>query len=250
MGVGSSAICIRAAHSGIKKMINTSKIYKMRIVFSVSENGLKRQDTFNAVRNMVLRSGLDYEPAKVNAHWPRLSVGPSVGRGQAAEREYIDIYLKTSVPVEQVREQLSKSKPQGVTILDVKRVPYALASVQQLSAAAVWRIEGNFTEYAPVQTIEEWVAAGRLEAVQQANNGMRFATDICPFVRQAHTLGENEIKLTLLSVAQKWINPLVCIYAWLGMDILGPLADLTDERFKVIREGLYWQDSAGDLHLI
>lgn len=222
----------------------------MRVVFSVSENVSKQQDTFNAVRNTILHSGLDYMPAKVNARWPRLSSGPGVGRGQEAKREYIDIYLKTSVPVEQVREQLNKSKPQGMTILDVKRVPYALASVQQLSAAAVWIIEGDFAAFDPAQTIEKWMATGRMDAVQRASNGMRFTMDICPFVYRARALRENQIELTLLSVAQKWINPLVCIYAWLGMEIPCPPADLTDERFKVIREGLYWQDSAGDLHLI
>ncbi len=250
MGAGSSTICIRAAHPGIKKMINTSKIYKMRIVFSVSEKGPKRKDTFHAVRNMVLRSGLDYMPAKVNAHWPRLSCGPSVGSGQAAKRDYIDIYLKTSVSVARVREQLDQSKPQGITILDVKRVPYALASVQQLAMAAVWTIEGDFAAYAAAQTIEKWAAAKQLDVVQQADNGMRFTTDIRPYVHQARTLAADRVELTLLCKEQKWINPLVCIYAWLGIDILGPLAELTDERFKIIREGLYWQDSAGNLHLI
>lgn len=222
----------------------------MRIVFSVSENGSKRQDTLSAVRTMILRSGLDYMPAKVNAHWPRLSYGPVVGRGQVARREYIDIYLKTSVLAEQVREQLEKSKPQGLTLLDVKRVPYSLASVQQLACAAMYVVKGDFATYTPKQMIEKWAAAARLEIVEQASNGMRFTTDIRPFVQGARSKGEKQIELILLSVEEKWINPLVCVYAWLGIEILGPQAELTDERFKVIREGLYWRDSAGDLHLI
>ena len=222
----------------------------MRIVFSVSENGSKHQDTLSTVRAMILRSGLDYMPAKVNARWPRLSYGPSVGRGQVAQREYVDLYLKTSVSAEYVREQLEKNKPQGLVLLDVKRVPYALASVQQLSSAAVYVIEGDFAAYAPKQTIEGWGTSTRLEVVQQANNGMRVVTDIRPFVRSARCKGDHQIELTLVPVAEKWINPLVCVYAWLGIEILGQLAELTDERFNVIREGLYWQDSAGDLHLI
>ena len=231
-------------------MINTLKIYKMRIVFSMPESASKHSDTLSAVRAMILHSGLNYMPAKVNAHWPRLSYGPSVGRGQVARREYIDIYLKTSVSAEYVREQLEQSKPQGMTLLDVKRVPYSLASVQQLATAAVYVLEGDFASYTPKQTIEEWEAAARLEVVQQANNGMRLTTDIRLFVRSARTKGENKIELTLLPVEEKWINPLVCVYAWLGIEIFGPLSELTDERFKVIREGLYWQDSAKDLHLI
>ena len=222
----------------------------MRIVFNMSENGPKRQDTLNIVRNMILHSGLNYMPAKVNAHWPRLSYGPSVGRGQIARREYIDIYLKTSVSAEYVREQLEKSKPKGMVLLDVKRVPYSLASVQQLACAAIYVVEGDFATYAPKQTIEKWAAAARLEVVEQASNGMRLTTDIRPFVRSARCNGEKQMELTLLPVEGKWINPLVCIYAWLEMEILGPLTELTDEHFNVIREGLYWQDSAGNLHLI
>lgn len=222
----------------------------MRIVFSVSENSSKRQDTLNALRTMILHSGLDYMPAKVNARWPRLSYGPLLGRGQKARREYIDIYLKTSVSAEYAREQLEKSKPQGLNLLDVKRVPYALASVQQLAQAAIYVIKGDFAGYTPKQTIEKWATAARLEIVQQANNGMRVTTDIRPFVRSARSRGESQVELMLLPVKEKWINPLVCVYAWLGIEISSPLAELMDERFEIIREGLYWQDSAGNLHLI
>jgi len=231
-------------------MINTSKIYKMRVVFCVSENGPKRQDTLDTMRNIIVHSGLDYTPAKINKRWPRLSYGPLVGRGQIARREYIDIYLKTSVLPQQVCKQLNDASPQGVSVLEVQRVPYALASLQQLATAAVYTIEGDFVNYTPQQTIEDWITADSIEVVEQASNGIRLTTNIRPFIRSARSLGEYKIELTLSPVAEKWINPLVYVYAWLGINIIGPLAELTDERFKVIREGLYWQDSLGNLYLI
>lgn len=222
----------------------------MRVVFCVSEDGPNRSETLDAVRKMVLLSGLNYMPAKTNAHWPRLSYGPLVGRGQTARREYIDIYLRKFVSVQDVRARLEQSKPQGVHLIDVRRVPYSLASLQQLAVAAVYTIEGDFASYKPKQTIENQVAQVRLQAAHRASNGMCFMTDIRPYVRSARSLGEQRIELTLVPVAEKWMNPLVCVYAWLGIEIAGPLEALTDERFKVIREGLYWQDSAGDLHPI
>ncbi len=222
----------------------------MRVVFCVSEDGPKRSETLDAVRQMVLRSGLNYMPAKTNAHWPRFSYGPLVGRGQTARREYIDIYLRQFVSVQDVRAHLEQSKPQGVHLIDVRRVPYSLASLQQLAAAAVYTIEGDFASCKPKQTIENQVAQVRLQAAHRASNGMCFMTDIRPYVRSARSIGEQRIELTLVPVAEKWMNPLVCVYAWLGIEITGPLEALTDERFKVIREGLYWQDSAGDLHPI
>ena len=214
------------------------------------EKGTKHSDMLSAVRNMILHSGLDYMPAKINARWPRLSYGPLVGRGQTAQREYIDIYLKTSVSAQEVRNCLEQSKPQGMSIVEVRRVPYALAGVQQLATAAVYTVEGDFSAYSAQQTIENWAAKTQLEAVQQAPNGMRITENIRPFVRQVRTLGEQKVELTLSPVAEKWINPLVCIYTWLGIVITCPFAELADERFNIIREGLYWQDSAGDLHLI
>ena len=78
-------------------MINTSKIYKMRIVLRVGNWPAEIQSVFNAVRSMVLASELPVEPAKVNKNWPRLSYGPQVAVGQHAEREYLDIYLQEMI---------------------------------------------------------------------------------------------------------------------------------------------------------
>lgn len=227
-----------------------SKIYKMRIVLQVLPEGPRGKDFLPAVRQMILSSKLAYVPAKINAHWPRLSYGPSIGKGQLALREYIDIYLKTSVPVQQVQESLAAHAPQGIAVLAVHRVPYALASLQQLATAAVYEIEGNFAMYAPVQTLENYVSATRLESVRRAANSMSVTVDIKPFVRQAHQLDDKRIECTLVSVEEKWMNPLILIYAWLGWEIPLPAEQLTDERFKVIRQGLYWKDSNDALHQI
>lgn len=221
----------------------------MRVVFCVAKEK-SNQNTLDAVRKMILQSGLDYIPAKVNAHWPRLSYGPSIGRGQIAQREYIDIYLKTLVPVQTVQACLEHGRPQGITLLEVKRVPYSLASVPQLAAAAVYVVEGDFSANSTKNSLEDPAVCTRWEVVQQAHNGMRFTIDVSSFVRKARLLAPDRLELTLVPVSQKWPNPLLCIYAWLGIQIDGVLEDLTDERFKIIREGLYWQDSVGDLHLI
>ena len=231
-------------------MLNISKIYKMRIVFCVSQTGPARSGTLSMLRTWVLQSGLAYMPAKMNARWPRLSYGPSLGRGQTARREYVDIYLNQPASQAQVTTQLARSKPHAITLLEVRRVPYSLASVQQLAAAVVYTVAGNFAQYNPTQSLEEQVASGRLEIVQQAPNGMRLITPLLPFVRQVRSLHPGEVELTLVPMGDKWMNPLACIYAWLGIEISGPLEELTDEHFNVIREGLYWKDSADNLHLI
>lgn len=104
--------------------------------------------------------------------------------------------------------------------------------------------------YTPAQTLENYVSATRLESVRRAVNSMCVTVDIKPFVRQARQLDDKHVECTLVSVEEKWMNPLILIYAWLGWEIPLPAEQLTDERFKVIRQGLYWKDSNNDLHQI
>lgn len=107
---------------------------------------------------MVLASGLPFEPAKVNKNWPRLAYGPAPAFGQTAEREYLDIYLRTSVSAEETRAGLEAAKPKGLELVSVERVPYALPSVQNLAAVAKYRVEGDFALYAPEETAEDFLA--------------------------------------------------------------------------------------------
>ena len=134
-------------------MMNTPKIYKIRVVFRWLKNQADR-NTFNAVRKMVLTAGLPFEPAKVNKNWPRLAYGPSPALGQRAEREYLDIYLQKSIAAEEVQSALEKAAPSGLELLSVRRVPYPLPSVQNLAAAARYRVEGNFSSYQPGGKLE------------------------------------------------------------------------------------------------
>lgn len=231
-------------------MINAPKIYKMRIVLRGPEKGSGHTNVFNAIRNMVLASGLAFEPAKINKNWPRLAYGPAPAFGQRAEREYADIYLTQPVPVRQVQEALEKALPAGMELISVERVPYALASVQNLAAAARYRVEGNFALYGPEKTPEEFFNAPRIEIVRRAENGLTMTENIKPYVAGGQTLSPRAIRLTMQSVEGKWIKPQTAVAAWLGLDV--PLQDelFTVEGFTFIREGLFWQDTQGELHLI
>lgn len=231
-------------------MINTPKIYKMRIVFSGPKKKAANTNLFNAVRNMVLASGLAFEPAKVNKNWPRLAYGPAPAVGQQAEREYLDIYLTQPISAAEVRQALERVQPQGMQLLSVERVPYALPSVQHLAAAARYRVEGDFALYTPEQTPEEFFNAPRIELVRRAENGLALTQDVKAYVSGVQVLSPSSLRLTLACVEGKWIKPQTLVAAWLGLDI--PLQDelFTVEGFTFIREGLFWQDSQGELHLI
>lgn len=231
-------------------MINTPKIYKMRIVFTCAEKSVAQRNTFNAVRSMVLASGLPYEPAKVNKNWPRLAYGPAPSMGVRAEREYVDVYLLSSVPAEQVRCSLEQAKPQGLTLLDVQRVPYALPSVQNLAVGAVYRVEGNFDLFGPEQTAEDFFNAARVDITRRAESGLALVQNAKPYIWKAQTVSNSAVRLTLLNVQGKWERPQTLIAAWLGVDIPAQDDTFTVEGFTFIRESFLWQDSEGEFHPI
>ena len=230
-------------------MIKPSKIYKMRIVFRACEK-TATDNVFKAVREMILASGLPFEPAKMNAKWPRFSYGPSLPAHQRALREYVDVYLSTHVPAKEVKRKLEEVAPEGWEILEARRVPYALPSVQNLAAAAIFSVEGNFEDFALEQTVENYFNAPRVEVVYAGENGLTITKDIKPYVLKAKTITPRKVELTLACVDGKWIQPQEALAGLLGIEIPFAQEAWTVDGFTFTREGLYWQDSQGALHLI
>ena len=231
-------------------MIKPSKIYKMRIVFHLSADAPGRADIAGLLRTMILKSGLPYARAKQNFKVPRIAYGPCVKRGQYAAREYVDIYLFTSVSVQKARTRLEACKPKGLTFLDCQRIPFTLAGVQQLASVAAYEVQGDFASYEPKQTLENYVSSPRLEVMRQTPDGSRLTTNIKPFVRLARMLDATHVELILNRVDERWLSPLEFISAWLGKEINLASESTGDERFTIIRQGLYWQDGQNNLHLI
>ncbi len=221
----------------------------MRVVFHVAAS-VAEADRVELLRNMIRTSGLVFAGAKQNRKEPRIAYGPGVKRGQFAQREYVDIYLFKSVSAIEAKTRLDAVKPQGVTILEVERVPYSLAGVQQLASVAAYEISGDFGTYVPKQTIENYVSSAQLTVTQQAPNGICLTKDIKLFVRGARTLAADKVELVLNRVGDKWINPCEVLQAWLGIEQYLASEEAAEERFRIIRKGLYWIDSQSNLHLI
>lgn len=221
----------------------------MRIVFRTREKSAA-ENVFKAVREMILASGLPFEPARLNAKWPRFSYGPSLSVYHRALREYVDVYLSTLVPAKEVQRKLEDVAPDGFSILEVRRVPYALPSVQNLAAAAIFSVEGNFEDFALEQTVENYFNAPKVEVVYQGKMGLKLTKDIKPYVRQARMLSPRKMQLTLSCVDGKWIQPEEALAGLLGIEIPVQEGAWTVDGFTFTREGLYWQDGQGELHLI
>lgn len=230
-------------------MINAPKIYKMRIEFTVCAAADNKR-IFGALRNAVLKSGLAFEPAKINKNWPRLAYGPVLGYGLESLGEFADIYLLQSVPPQEVHQALSRAAGPLIAIKRVERVPYALPSVANLAQAARYIIEGDFSPWAPKQSLTDFLNGRQATAVLTAPNAaMTQEVPLSPYVVKCEQPEENKYFLTLQTVNDKTLKPQYALAAWLGIPIVQG-EEFTIPGVRFIREGLFWRDSQGGLHRI
>lgn len=218
----------------------------MRVVFRLHKP-MEHPRIFKIIRTLILSSGLPFEPAKINQQWPRFAYGPVLPSGMTAAREYVDVYLRSFATAEEVKTKLQQQAGTILTVLQVSRVPYPLPSVQQLAQAANYRISSKLTDW--MQTLENYLNASKTEVVWEAPTGLTYAENVKPYVVAARKINEQQYELVLQSVAEKWLNPYALLAASNGKNV--PQEELfTVEGFTIEREGLYWQDSQGELHLI
>ncbi len=229
-------------------MKTAPKIYKMRITFIV-ENSWDHKRIFTALRKMVLCSGLPFEPAKVNPHWPRLAYGPALGYGQYSLGELADLYFSAPVKEAEAQAALSKSAPDGVRVLRVRRVPYALPSVSNLAEVMQYSVQGDFSLYAPVCCAEEFFRKKHIYVTVAASNGIKLQQEVTPFLLRVTQPQPDKVELLLQRCGDKTAKPEHIIAAWLSIEV--PEAqEFTFPEFKFTREQLYWRDSAAELHAL
>lgn len=219
----------------------------MRVVFRLRKPQ-EHQTVLRVLRRMILESGLAFEPAKINIKWPRFAYGPALPLGVSAAREYVDVYLVSFVAEKEVQDKLQKAGNDSVEILKVFRVPYVFPSVQQLATVALYNISGHFADDLSAQTLEKYFTSD-MEVVFRASNGLSYTQSLAAYVRSFQQVSTHQYQLWLQSIKGKWINPCVLLFAALGKEVPAEEGFIPDD-FTVVREGLFWQDNQGEIHLI
>lgn len=220
----------------------------MRVAFTVA--GLwDHKRIFSALRDMVLGSGLPFEPAKVNKNWPRLAYGPALGYRQYSLGEYADLYFSAPVKEADAQAALEKTAPAGVRVLRVRRVPYALPSVSNLAEVAKYAAEGNFDAYNPERPAEEFFGGKDISVTEQAPNGMSVRRNLKPFVLSVQRPRPDRLELLLQRYQDKTAKPEYAVAAWLNVPVPAG-TEFTLQHIKFTREALYWRDAAGTLRAI
>ena len=226
-------------------MNSAPKIYKMRIRFIVAD-AWDHKRIFAALRDMVLQSALPFEPAKVNKNWPRLAYGPALGYKQYSSGELADLYFTQSLQETAVQDALVKSAPDGVRVLQVRRVPYALPSVSNLAEVMKYSVQGDFSSYAPARSAVEFFSGKHIYITQQTSGAISLQQDIKPFVLSVAAPEANKLELLLTRQGDKTIKPEYVVAAWLGVPVEAEAA-FTLPNIKFTREALYWRNSEGKL---
>ena len=224
------------------------KIYKMRVAFSVA-GSCDHKRIMNILREMVLRSGLPFEPAKVNKSWPRLAYGPVLGYKQYSLGEIADLYFSAPVKEADAQAALVKSAPDGVRVLRLWRVPYALPSVSSLAEVMQYSVQGDFSFYTPASCAEEFFRKKHIYVSVVAQSGMSFEQDLKPFILQVTQPQPDKVELLLQRYADKTAKPEHVIAAWLNIPVPAE-EEFTLSKLKFTREKLFWRDNEGKLHAI
>lgn len=220
----------------------------MRVVFSVASY-CDHKSIMTILREMILASGLPFEPAKVNKNWPRLAYGPALGYRQYSLGEIADLYFSAPVKETDAQAALVRSAPDGVRVLRVRRVPYALPSVSNLAEVMQYSVQGDFSFYTPASCAEEFFRKKRICVSVVADNGMNLEQDLKPFILRVTQPQPDKIELLLQKHGGKTTKPEYVIAAWLQVPV--PSAEeFTLSELKFTREALYWRDSVGELHVI
>lgn len=224
------------------------KIYKMRIAFTV-EGVWDHKRIFSALREMILASGLPFEPAKVNKNWPRLAYGPALGYKQYSLGELADLYFTAPVTPADAQAALVKAAPSGVRVLRVRRIPYALPSVSNLAEVMQYGVEGDFSFYAPALSAEKFFRGKHIYVTVEATSGMSLQQDLKPFILRVEQPQLDKVTLLLQRSGDKSAKPEHVIAAWLQVPVPAE-AEFTLDKLKFTREKLYWRDSQTVLHAL
>jgi len=185
---------------------------------------------------MVAGSGLEYYGSRgAGAGTPRMAFGPAAGAGHESLCEYADAWFARVYREEELREAFSRGA-RGLALASLRRVPLLFPSIE--ASASVARFELNFASAPPEAELRlgKFLAAAEFMA-EREKKGEVVRYDLRPAVVSADwDAAGNRLRAALRPRAGG--RPEV-----LASALFGPSAP----EFTVLRTGLYWEDSSGNL---
>ncbi|MDT8285535.1 MAG: DUF2344 domain-containing protein [Elusimicrobiales bacterium] len=191
------------------------------------------------LRALVSGSGLAYYGSRgAGTGTPKMAFGPAAGAGHESLCEYADAWFARVYPEEELRSVLSAGAP-GLALAALRRVPLLFPSIE--ASAAVARFELDFVSAPPgaEERLGNFLSAPAFTA-EREKKGEKVRYDLRPaVVSAAWRAADNRLSADLRLRAGG--RPEVLVSALFGPDA---------PSFTVLRTGLYWEDSSGNLREI
>ncbi|MDQ7773660.1 MAG: DUF2344 domain-containing protein [Elusimicrobiales bacterium] len=201
--------------------------------------GLSHLEQIKELRALVSGSGLEYYGSRgAGAGTPRMAFGPAAGAGHESLCEYADAWFARAYTEEELRSAFSAGA-RGLALSALRRVPLLFPSIE--ASASVARFELDFDSPPPgaERRVAEFLSAPEFMA-EREKKGEKVRYDLRPAVLEASwEASANRLSAALRPRAGG--RPEVLAAALFGAEA---------PAFRVLRTGLYWEDSSGKLREI
>lgn len=158
-------------------------------------------DLQRAIHRMLVRSGLPIAYSEgFNPH-PKLNIALPLSIYQEGERELFEFKITEDVPVEEIKDALSKTVFGGMEIVDV-----VYASSKLVTKTAIWRME-LITNLTPSDF--ENAINGEMPIVKRSKKGEK-TVDIAPqikFISAESRENGVELRVELPAAGNDYLNP-------------------------------------------
>lgn len=209
--------------------------YRVRFARKFPASKLSHLEHINALRRMIASSGLDYVPLGTKRpDVAKISFGPALTAGYESTSEYADIYLKKFMSDMELFDKITPLTGNGFSVISVKRIPCHFPSVEALVSISGYEINTDFE--VSDEEIEKFLEQERIPIKKIKSSDEEKTIDAKPLILSLEKISPRSISMILEFKAGSHLKPGLIMESMTGRS-----------GFEILRSGLYWKNSKGEL---
>ena len=217
-----------------QKIPSSAEINKVRLQFSKTEEArfLSHLEMSKVFARAVRRAKLPLKYTQGYHPQPRIIFGPPLPVGFESLAEFVDIELWDRIPVENLKAQLNRELPQGITVIFAKEIPLKTPaisdSVYEVSYAISVKENSNFKKFFPgeIERVIKKFLSRPSFLIKKNRRGEVVSLDIRPMIKDMVFIEDKDsIELTLRFPQAQSIRP---------DEIIGALWNISETKLKDI----------------
>lgn len=167
----------------------------------------------------------------------RFSFGPALPRGYHSECEYVDVWLKESVSMENLYKMLS-FPPEGFHFMKAERIPIFFPSVISIDNVEEYDIELETIDEKLKKLFVENSKAVSLKLKYPHEEGEDEIVDIINWLEKAY-IDCDVLRIFVRRLNGKTLRPEIILKGLIGEE---------PKIRKILKKNIYWRDSLGGLN--